>query len=464
MEALHPMPELDPLSLPTGSVVNGWRITGWQGRGAYGSVYRAEREHGDPAPVALKLALQAGDARFEREGALLSRIHSPHVPTLHGQGLWHHRRGTFPYVVMQWIEGVPLYTWASRSALTSRQALKLLAQAARALAETHETGGVHRDVKGDNILVRPDGHLFLTDFGAGNFRGALSLTWHVLPPGTPAYRSPEAWGFQRLFWQHPTAHYDASPCDDLFALGITAYRLVTGRYPPPTQPGEGGAEVWRPDGPGPCPPRDRNPAVCQELDALIRKLCAVCPMDRFRGSASEAFKALERAAERAGPSADAPLFGAAHAQHSYPAPGAPLPRKGDPTVPRALAWAAVTTAGLVGLALAPFAVSWLRTHQALERSEEAQDGGATALGNSGLSISGYTAEPHPGIGLPMPARPFPGQRKPPCNRKGESEIRGGCWYLLGAAKPPCGEDAVDWQGGCYVPSFPREREPTSGEP
>ncbi|MDC0713727.1 serine/threonine-protein kinase [Stigmatella sp. ncwal1] len=464
MNVPHPIPELDPLSLPIGSVVDGWRITGWHGRGAYGTVYRAERENGEPGPVALKLALHAGDARFEREGALLSRIHSPHVPTLHGQGLWHHRCGAFPYVVMQWIEGVPLYTWAAHSALTSRQTLRLLAQAARALAETHATGGVHRDVKGDNILVRPDGHLFLTDFGAGNFRGALSLTWHVLPPGTPAYRSPEAWGFQRIFWQHPTAHYEASPCDDLFALGITAYRLVTGAYPPPTQPGEGGAEVWRPDGPGPRPPRDRNPAVCQELNALIQKLCAVCPMERFRGSASEAFKALEWAAERAGPPADAPLFGEAPAPYSVQDLSAPPPPKKELMAQRALAWGVVFTGVLLGMVLTPFALSWLRAQQTQERDDEALDGGATALGNGGLSISGYTAEPHPGIGLPMPERPFPGQRKPPCDRKGESEIRGGCWYPIKNTEPPCGEDAVDWQGGCFVPSLPRKREPTSGEP
>jgi hypothetical protein len=79
---------------------------------------------------------------------------------------------------------------------------------ARALEATHAACGVHRDVKGDNVLVRPaDGRVFLTDFGAGHYRGAATLTTKLLPPGTPAYRSPEAWGFLRVFRRHPTAHY-----------------------------------------------------------------------------------------------------------------------------------------------------------------------------------------------------------------------------------------------------------------
>lgn len=60
---------------------------------------------------------------------------------------------------------------------SSRQVLNLLAQAARALQATHEAGGVHRDVKGGNVLVRPaDAWLFLMDFGAGNYEGAERLT------------------------------------------------------------------------------------------------------------------------------------------------------------------------------------------------------------------------------------------------------------------------------------------------
>jgi serine/threonine protein kinase len=108
---------------------------------------------------------------------------------------------------MQWVEGEPLYEWAARRNPTSRQVLRLLWQVARALQATHGAGGVHRDVKGANVLVRPrDGRAFLTDFGAGHYKGAATLTPRLLPPVTLAYLSPEVWEFVSVFLCHPTAH------------------------------------------------------------------------------------------------------------------------------------------------------------------------------------------------------------------------------------------------------------------
>uniref|UniRef100_UPI00358DB1E6 hypothetical protein n=1 Tax=Stigmatella ashevillensis TaxID=2995309 RepID=UPI00358DB1E6 len=78
------VPEWDPASLPPGTQVERWRVVGFRGRRAYGTVYRAERVGYEEArPVALKLALHPRDPRFEREVALLSRLRHPHVPALH---------------------------------------------------------------------------------------------------------------------------------------------------------------------------------------------------------------------------------------------------------------------------------------------------------------------------------------------------------------------------------------------
>lgn len=260
METTQPRLELNPDSLPIGTEVGPWRVVGWRGRGAYGTVYRVvSAEGGAEGPFALKIAHYAMDWRFEREKELLSRIHHPNVPRLHSHGVWQHPGGAFPYLVMECLDGLPLYEWAARHPVTSRQVLRVLLQVARALEATHAIRGVHRDVKGDNVLVGAEGRVFLLDFGAGDYRGAATLTDPPLPPGTPAYRSPEAWAYQRVFYSHPSAHYEGTPCDDLFALGVTAYRLVTGEYPPTTEPGQDGAEVWLPDGPGPRPPRALNP-------------------------------------------------------------------------------------------------------------------------------------------------------------------------------------------------------------
>ncbi len=413
MRTKRDLQQVDPFSLPVGLRVGPWQVKGWRGRGAYGTLYCVERAgHPRDGEFALKLAIHSGDERFAREAELLRRIHSAHVPRFLEHGVWEHPAGAFPYVVMQLIEGEPLYTWAERRNPSSYQVLTLLAQVARALEATHAAAGVHRDVKGANVLVRAgDGRAFLTDFGSGHYRGAATLTSMLLPPCTPAYHSPEAWAFLNAFLRHPTAHYRASPCDDLFALGVLAYRLVTDEYPPPTQPGESGSEVWREGGPGPRPPRELNPRVSPELEAGILRLLSVAPVERFGGKAREAAEALEQAAEAAACEGNVPLFdwseeqgprlrssGTArrsaqrdaedrekHAQREEEAR-----RRTQVGRPQALLrslaprWRAVAGAGLIGVLLTGLAVAVrLRDQDEAESSaSRAREGGRVAVGDS----------------------------------------------------------------------------------
>jgi serine/threonine protein kinase len=257
--------------------------------------------------VALKVAVRPGDKRFEREVTLLSRLHHERVPTLLDHGQWQCADRSFPYLVMQWVEGETLYKWSEARNPTSRQVLRLLAQVARALEATHEAGGVHRDVKGDNVLVRADGQAFLTDFGSSIYPGATPLTWEPLPPGTATYRSVEAWR-HGITLRPRNVRYDAQPTDDLFALGITAYRLVTDSYPPSTDPDRMESDFWYFPDPSmhPPPPRTVNPRVDRQLSMLILRMLSVRPSDRTTAAALA--KVLERRAEQAGPDADQPLF------------------------------------------------------------------------------------------------------------------------------------------------------------
>lgn len=470
METRRTLQDLAPASLPPGTEVGSWRVLERRGRGNYGAVYRVESLEGS-GPFALKLATHPMDPRFDRETELLARIRHPCVPRLHAHGLWPHPAGPFPFLVMEWVEGQPLYEWGREQCPTSRHVLRVLAQVARALEATHAVGAVHRDVKGDNVLVRMrDGQAVLTDFGAGYFRGAPTLTAPPLPPGTPPYRSPEAIRFQWGYRSHPTARYEAQPADEVFALGVTAYRLVTGSYPPP--PRVDGMDDAEGEVPPLVPPRLRNPAVCAELDALILRMLAELPAQRpGRGSASAVAQVLEEAARNAGPLADVPL--------SHPA--APVPQAdGDtplappsrsPHGPTGWPWFA---AAVVCMSLLSAATGWLLrpTHEPEPLSQasapiESRDGGTVSVGDAALAspvtilapVPTFTAPP--GLSLPMPDRPFPGQRKPPCNRKGEVELRGGCWYELARVKSPCDEDAYDYKGACYLPSFPVQRAPTS---
>ncbi|HEX8702993.1 MAG TPA: protein kinase, partial [Myxococcaceae bacterium] len=304
-----PSPELDPVHLPPGTKVGPWRVVSRSAQGTYGTVYRAVSSGQDePVPVALKLALHPEDPRFSREAAVLSRLDHPSIPLVLDHGRWRHSSGVpYPYLTMAWIEGTPLYDWARQHNPTSLQVLRLLAHLARALQAVHKASAVHRDVKGDNVLVRhEDTRAVLTDFGSSNHRGAFRLTWKTQPPGTPAYRSPEAWHFLLRFGLASDAHYLATPADDVFALGVTAYRLVTGQYPPSTEPGQPEAEVWNPEGSGPKPPQALNPRVAPQLGALILRMLSAAP--EARGTAKELAEALELAAEHPSPEAEPPLF------------------------------------------------------------------------------------------------------------------------------------------------------------
>ncbi len=152
-----PALDMGPVGLELGTKVGAWQVYSFRGRGTYGTVYSAVRQ--DPANrglVALKLAMYAGDPRFEREVELLSRIRHPSVPRLLDSGEWRSPAGRLhPFVVMEWVEGEPLYVWAARRNPTSRQVVALLAQAAGALQAIHEVSAVHRDVLGIMHLMLP---------------------------------------------------------------------------------------------------------------------------------------------------------------------------------------------------------------------------------------------------------------------------------------------------------------------
>ncbi|MDY7227328.1 serine/threonine protein kinase [Hyalangium rubrum] len=455
-------PGFGPPVLPPGTRVGPWRVVARIGQGAYGTVYRVERhEPKDPSPFALKLANHPQDPRFEREVELLGRIHHSGVPRVQDAGWWKHPSELlFPYFVMEWVEGVPLYEWGAQRPVTSREVMKVLAQVARALEATHVVGGLHRDIKGDNVLVQAEGTTaVLTDFGAGTFRGARPLTWQALPPGTSEYRSPEA---NRFYWRwspHSSAPYEAGQADDLYALGVMAYRLVTGTYPSSHVGGEASEGE---DDSGWVPPQDRV-TVCPELAALIRQLLSVEPM--ARGSAREVAETLEHAARKEGRGCDRPIL-------------ARVPRTSPGRWPVALRIVfgrnSRRMAAAMGIPLV-LGMVWVVANRVGEREpgrEEAvrsgeDDGGAVGLGDAeelGQVPASKPALARPGIGLEMPKGPFPGQHRAPCKARYEEEIHGGCWVLLGKMKPPCGDDSYEWKGACYLASYPPERQPNSVKP
>jgi eukaryotic-like serine/threonine-protein kinase len=502
-----PTPEV----LRPGSVVGPWRIEGYAGRGTYGLVFRARLAGYPGSPlVALKVAAFAYDPRFVREAGLLSRPHHPAIPRLLDRGWWiAGPEAAYPYLVLEWIRGLPLYEWARENQATSRQVLRVLAQVAGALAVLHQADSLHRDVKGDNILVDAEGRAVLMDYGSSTWAGAPPLTESPMPPNTREYRSPEALRFEWAHWRTKGARYQARPADDLHALGVSMYRLVTRVYPPKgTEPEELKERLQAPP-PRRLPAEALNAQVVPELSALIERLLADEP--EARGSAYETEEAAEAAVNHVGPHADAPLFHVERPElesgtmpaRLVPASGSMPPAAKTATMPvqhvlvAGAARPAVETVatpvriraqsqahegrwrqGLAAAALV-FALvgSWWLGHglheqvphsmqAAVPDSAEAPDAGPAGLGDDAQTAR-QPAQDVPAsaktISLEMPKEPLPGQRRAPCGR-GEVEIHGGCWVRWPDLSPPCGEKAYEWKGACYLPFTGGVRVPTTQKP
>jgi hypothetical protein len=448
-----------------GSLIGPWRVLERTGGGNFGIVYRVcLAEDPRAGEYALKLARHAGDQRFEREGELISRIRHPHVPGLRERGVWQSRQGRlYPYLTMQWVEGLTLYFWAKQRGITVRQAMRVLGQVARALEATHRHG-VHRDVKGDNVLVTSEGDAVLVDFGCCWYEGARPLTMGGLPPGTWPYRSPQALRHERE--GNPEDGYECTPADDVYALGMMAYHLVTGSYPPR------GTE----DAPCLLPPSELA-TVAPELGGLILRMLSENPT--ARGTAGELAEALERAEKSAGPVADErvrPSYSMLPTERAS-RPGPTRWHLASQALRRHAAHLAVAGAlaacllVVVLLPPLPEQPAWFVITEEEEPADVGSEEQAVGLADGGVDgvLASAGAPPYaiPGdqVGEAIPTKPYPGQKRPPCQPIAQRAINGGCWSLINTRKPPC-EDYYEHDGKCYSPVFPPSalRPPTSEEP
>ncbi len=308
--------DLDPSAIPEHlGRIGTYEVVDWLGMGGMGVVFQAF----DPSldrPVAIKVLAPQWSAdpgarhRFTREARSAAAISHPHVVTIHAVGAWKGR----PYLVMEYVPGPTVQQRLDESGPPPLvETLAIAVQVASALAAAHTHGLIHRDIKPANILLENDlARAKLTDFGLARAVDDARLTQDGTLAGTPQYMAPE--------------QARGEPLDrraDLFSLGGVLYALCTGN--PPFR-GHSTPEVLR----RVCdetPPSVRrlNPEVPDWLAAIIARLLAKRPADRF-GSAAEV----------------ADLLG----QH--------LARLRDPSLPplrptRLLHWRAVAVAGLSGL-------------------------------------------------------------------------------------------------------------------
>ncbi|MCM4083791.1 serine/threonine-protein kinase [Paractinoplanes hotanensis] len=195
------------------------------GQGATGTVWEAlDRATGEPVAVKLLheslLRQPRLVTRFVQERTILRMLRHRNVVRVHDL----FSVGETIGLVMDLVSGGSLRDLLrTRPTVAVGEAARLTAQVAAALAEAHDLGVVHRDLKPDNILLATtDGRLDtrLTDFGVARILNTPSMTTPNAVVGTPHYMSPEAF--------HGAT---ASPATDVYALGVLLYELVSGRPP-----------------------------------------------------------------------------------------------------------------------------------------------------------------------------------------------------------------------------------------
>ncbi|HEX5754633.1 MAG TPA: serine/threonine-protein kinase [Archangium sp.] len=274
LEPLEPQ-----LPLP-GTQVGGLVLEARLGAGGYGTVYRARSPGGKPYAVKF-IHLPRAAAWAWRELEVLLRLRRLGWVAVRGHGEWPEKAPRFVYLVMEYVQGMSLHTWAGRHNPTARRVAEVVRALARQLAAVHRAGVVHRDVKCANVVVREkDGRPVMVDFGVGTFPGAHPVTGPRVP-GTAPYRSPEAEGHRQ-----ERGPYEAHARDDLWALGVVLYWLLTGTFP--FQVEETGDSLADARALGealvhqaPEPPQVRNPRVPAALAAVCLRMLEKQPTARY---------------------------------------------------------------------------------------------------------------------------------------------------------------------------------------
>jgi len=224
--------------------------------------------------------------RFLREAQATARLSHPNIATLYNVEEHNGRH----FILMEYIDGEPLSRLLRREKISIKNVLKYAIQIAEALAEAHEHGVLHRDIKPGNILINRKEQVKVLDFGLAKFidtsiEGTMSadaanddLTREGVLVGTPRYMSPEQ-----------ILGKEVDQRADIFAFGILLYEMIAGQHPFKVSNNQQLVVAITTEDPPPI--RSYNADVPEDLVAVVSKALNKKVEDRYK-SAKEMGKEL----------------------------------------------------------------------------------------------------------------------------------------------------------------------------
>lgn len=252
------------------------------GGGGMADVYKAQDKLLDRA-VAVKILHQqyANDAefveKFRREATAAAKLAHPNIVNIYDVG----EDGGSQYIVMEYVSGPTLKeVIQQKGCLEPIEAVRIAKEIASALESAHRNNLVHCDIKPHNILVMPDGHIKVTDFGIARAVSASTMTYSGSVMGSVHYFSPEQ-----------AKGTVITTKSDVYSLGVVLYEMLTGQLP---FNGETSVSIaLKHLQEEPVPIRQLNPSIPPVLEAIVQKAMSKDPADR--PSSTELYADLNQA-------------------------------------------------------------------------------------------------------------------------------------------------------------------------